>query len=362
MQAENKFINGRQITFLVHQNYAKADEDVQILEFHDLLAVKLHSDNLVDFLHRWDKILFAIRKRPSDDILLSLLTDELTKCGHLKATLDMIKLQDTQYGVKMDYERLLTIARTHVETRRKEKLRSEAYSGIKDGKGARATPAAKRQQGDCNQWMKSGRCVRDRECAYAHDEAKQGIFKKRGKSPSSSPSRSKGGGKGKGKGKGKSGKGKSKSPGGGKGKSPRSQSPRNSKSPRSSPRAKSPKGGGKGRGKSRGKSGSPKSSPRGLTPQRKQFRGRSPSGERNRPVCHAFMKNGWCPKGRKCHEVHLRLCTFHKKPGGCRTGSRCPYRHCRSRSNSPKSPKGSPRNGKKGSAYVAVLDSSPLNQ
>ena len=347
MQAKNKFINGREILFLVCQNYAKADEDVQILEFRDLLAVKLWSDNLVDFIHRWEKCLFALRNRPTDDILLALFSDEVAKCGHLKHTLELIKLQDIHSGEKMKYQRLLTICKTHIEQRRKEKLRNEAYSGADAAAsgGNKATPAAKRQAGDCLQWRK-GNCSRGHGCPYDHDSSKQGIDgRKPGRKPSKSPHKG-------GKRQGGKGKHKPNTPGDG----TEQQQP---------PRTRSPSKG-KGKGGKRNKSqqprdSPPKHSPRGLTPQRKDFRGRSPSGARNRPICNAYITTGECHKGNQCQEVHLGTCHFYNKTGGCRNGRNCIFRHPGCKSPRAPSNQPSPGNGNN-QQFVAITTDSPLNQ
>ena len=284
------------------------------------------------------KCFCALGNRHSDDILLALFSDEVGKCGHLKHTLEFIKLQDVHSGEKMQYERLLTICKTHIETRRKEKLRNEAYSGAEAAAsgGNKATPAAKRQAGDCNQWRKTGNCSRGIGCPYDHDEAKRGIDGQQRK-PSQGRKRSKSPHKG----------GKRQ---GGKGKDAPSR-------PGDTPRAGSPK---KGKGKGgkhksqQQRDSTPKPSDRGLTPQRKEFRGRSPSGERNRPMCNAYLKTGECKKGDQCHEVHMRICHFYNKPGGCRNGNNCIFRHP-----DRKSPQGG--NGSN-QQLVAMTTGSPLNQ
>ena len=54
---EDKFLNGRQILYEVYGYYQLRDEDGVVLQFQDLLAVKLHNDDLIKFMRDWDTVI-----------------------------------------------------------------------------------------------------------------------------------------------------------------------------------------------------------------------------------------------------------------------------------------------------------------
>ena len=58
---------------------------------------------------------------------------------------------------------------------------------------------------------------------------------------------------------------------------------------------------------------------------RQQSRGRSPSNEKDRPPCQAFL-DGKCKKGSECREWHVADCKYFKS-GSCLAGSNCIFVH-----------------------------------
>ena len=58
---------------------------------------------------------------------------------------------------------------------------------------------------------------------------------------------------------------------------------------------------------------------------REQSVGRSPSGEKNRPPCQAWI-NGHCAAGSKCREWHISDCLWYAQ-GKCTAGRRCIFLH-----------------------------------
>ena len=58
---------------------------------------------------------------------------------------------------------------------------------------------------------------------------------------------------------------------------------------------------------------------------REQSVGRSPSGEKNRPPCQAWI-NGHCAAGKSCREWHISDCLWYAQ-GKCTAGRRCIFLH-----------------------------------
>ena len=56
------------------------------------------------------------------------------------------------------------------------------------------------------------------------------------------------------------------------------------------------------------------------------MRGKSPSGQENRPACTNWMK-GKCEKGKECNYWHIPDCTRFKNNGKCKFGDKCAFRH-----------------------------------
>lgn len=67
-----RIINGRQIALMMHSSFTQPEHDVQLLDFNDVLAVKIKNDNPVDFLVRWKKCLLAQREMPDENMLRAI--------------------------------------------------------------------------------------------------------------------------------------------------------------------------------------------------------------------------------------------------------------------------------------------------
>ena len=75
MIADNRLLNGRQLTLLVFQNYKRNEVEVGMTEFRDLQNVRLKGDNLAAFVTDWDACIFGMGHEPTPEIKESLFTD-----------------------------------------------------------------------------------------------------------------------------------------------------------------------------------------------------------------------------------------------------------------------------------------------
>ena len=64
-----KMVTCRQMLFLVYEQYRISEVDGALLGLEDIMLVRLHNDDLRNFLYDWENVLAAIADQPSDDVL-----------------------------------------------------------------------------------------------------------------------------------------------------------------------------------------------------------------------------------------------------------------------------------------------------
>ena len=73
-QAEDQFLRGRQIAFMIYDYFRVSGAHDAVLDYADLSSVTLRDNNIQKFDTRWDEVLSSVSKIPSDDVLESLCT------------------------------------------------------------------------------------------------------------------------------------------------------------------------------------------------------------------------------------------------------------------------------------------------
>ena len=68
-QQQDAMVKGRQIAWKLYQRFKLSEAEGAILEFGDLLEVKLKGDNLRGFLNAWEFTLLSLKQMPSDAIV-----------------------------------------------------------------------------------------------------------------------------------------------------------------------------------------------------------------------------------------------------------------------------------------------------
>ena len=61
-QKEDLFLRGRQIAFMINDNFRVTDAHDTVLDYADLFSVTLHDDNIQEFDTRWDEVLLSMSK------------------------------------------------------------------------------------------------------------------------------------------------------------------------------------------------------------------------------------------------------------------------------------------------------------
>ena len=198
--AANKFINGRQLIWLVFQDYKRPELDIAMLDFDDLMAHEIKGENLSAYINKLDKILLQIVERPSDAILESLLLKNVRKCAHFAPVLALYEYEHLHKGGPKSYESLLQVVRNHIAYRHAEKVsnqmrsttstlavnRHDDYSIIHGDRGAQASAytsdmemgntsgARSTSVGICKFWQR-GKCrfSDGRDCRFLHYDPEQ---------------------------------------------------------------------------------------------------------------------------------------------------------------------------------------------
>ena len=70
-----RILKGRQIWWLILQDFKVSGIDEQVIDQADLHAITLHNDNLAKFMHDWEYVLQGIANPPSDEYLEYLFFD-----------------------------------------------------------------------------------------------------------------------------------------------------------------------------------------------------------------------------------------------------------------------------------------------
>ena len=268
-----RMLKGRQILWLIVQKFKRDEVDGSMQDITDLQNVELKGDNLHAFLNDWDYVLEGIDEMPSERQLERLFFTQLSKSKQLEHEVALYKQDINHKGAERSYERLRKMVEIHLDRKNKDKI-SAAMSGGKNGRNATpgsTVPKKKSQSGICHQWKNKGKCSRGDSCPWQSTHTEENKGQQRGRSQS----REKKGG-----------------------------------------RQKKEK---KGSDSSRGSSGSGDAKP-------KKMRGKSPSGQEDRPACTKWKK-GKCDKGDECNYWHTPDCTRWKNTGKCKFGDKCAFRH-----------------------------------
>ena len=88
-----------------------------------MLARELKGDNLRALLNEWEICLVGMRKVPDDEMLESLFSKQLKFSKQFEQTMLLYQLGITQNGESRSYEKLVSMARSHLEERRRKKVR-----------------------------------------------------------------------------------------------------------------------------------------------------------------------------------------------------------------------------------------------
>ena len=170
---ENDLLNGRQLLWLVFNEYKRNDVEVGMTDFEDLMNLRIRGNNLELFVAEWDRCLFGMRDQPAANIKLSLFKDQVIQCTHFSSAFLVWKTLCTHQGEEKAYEKLHEYVLAHLSERKAQSITDQAtahfHTTARVGQSSASVGASgKWQKGDCTQKWKKGRCSR-KNCPFNHD-------------------------------------------------------------------------------------------------------------------------------------------------------------------------------------------------
>ena len=104
-QKEDRFLRGRQIAYMIYNNFRVTGAHDTVLDYADLLSITLRNDDVEEFDTKWDEILLSMTKIPPDDVLESIYKLRIRESDQLKTILELYDVEIHQKN------RCLTIKR-----------------------------------------------------------------------------------------------------------------------------------------------------------------------------------------------------------------------------------------------------------
>ena len=107
-QKEDRFLRGRQIAYLIYEQFRVTGTDDSVENYTDLFTIALRNDDIQEFDSKWDGILLSVTKIPHDDILEGLYKLRIRESEKLKTVFDLYNVEIHQKKAGPDYHRLKT--------------------------------------------------------------------------------------------------------------------------------------------------------------------------------------------------------------------------------------------------------------
>ena len=184
-QKEDRFLRGRQIAYLIYEQFRVTGTHDSVENYTDLFTIVLQNHDIQEFDSKWDGILLSMTKIPHDDILEGLYKLRIRESEKLKTVLELYDLETHQKKLGPDYHRLKAMVKRSIEQEIRNKnfgARSGNFEKNAVVKNQGTKQRVQRILGDCWQWETNGQCVKGDNCSFRHD------MSKRGKSSPSNPS------------------------------------------------------------------------------------------------------------------------------------------------------------------------------
>ena len=184
-QKQDRFLRGRQIAYLIYEQFRVTGTDDSVENYTDLFTIALRNDDIQEFDSTRDGILLSMTKIPHDDILEGLYKLRIRESEKLKTVLELYDLETHQKKLGPDYHILKTMVKRSIE----QEIRNQNF-GNRIGnfeknavdKNQGTEQRGQRILGDCWQGETNGQCVKRDNFSFRHD------VNKRGKSSPSNPS------------------------------------------------------------------------------------------------------------------------------------------------------------------------------
>ena len=187
-QKQDRFLRGRQIAYLIYEQFRVTGTDSSVETYTDLFTISLRNDDIQEFDSKWDGILLSMTKIPPEDILEGLYKLRIRECAKLNTVLELYNMKIHQKKLGPDYHRLKTMVKRSIE----QEIRNKNFGARKGNyernavvKNQGTKQRAQRTLGDCWQWEFNGQCSRGDNCRFRHDINKRGKMTQSNTSPNS---------------------------------------------------------------------------------------------------------------------------------------------------------------------------------
>ena len=114
-QKEDRFLRGRQIAYLIYEQFRVTGTDSSVENYTDLFTIALRNDDIQEFDSKWDGILLSMTKIPPDDILEGLYKLRIRESEKLRTVLEFHDLETHQKKLGPDYHRLKAMVKRSIE-------------------------------------------------------------------------------------------------------------------------------------------------------------------------------------------------------------------------------------------------------
>ena len=157
-QKEDRFLRGRQIAYLIYEQFRVTGTDDSVENYTDLFTIVLRNDDIQEFDSKWDGILLSMTKIPHDDILEGLYKLRRREFDKLKTELELYDLETHQKKLG-PYHRLKAMVKRSIEQEIRNKnfgARSGNFEKNAVVKNQETKQRVQRILGDCWQGKPTG--------------------------------------------------------------------------------------------------------------------------------------------------------------------------------------------------------------
>ena len=185
---EDRFLRGRQIAYLIYENFRVTEANDSVESYADLFAVVLRYDDIQEFDSKCDEILLSMTQIPSDDILEGLYKLRIRESEKLNTVLELYNMEIHQKKAGPDYHRLKTMVKRSIEQNLRMnnfEARNGNYKTNAVVKNQGTKQRGQRTLGDCWQWKANLQCSKGDNCSFRHDINKRAKSTQPNPSPSS---------------------------------------------------------------------------------------------------------------------------------------------------------------------------------
>ena len=110
-QKEDRFLRGRQIAYLIYEQFQVTGTDDSVENYTDLFTIGLRNDDIQKFDSKWDGILLSMTKIPPDVSWKDCQIKRIRESETLKTVLELYDLEIHQKKIGLDHHRLKTMVK-----------------------------------------------------------------------------------------------------------------------------------------------------------------------------------------------------------------------------------------------------------